>query len=116
MFFFQQASLDEPTGTVVLHRTEPTRLQTLALQLSEKINTLMDHTERIAQIKSGEMGTQFNRNQRMQNELVALIFSIYFCTSCLEGQPQQNQQQGNYKQQGNWKGGNKGKGNQSKFS
>jgi hypothetical protein len=36
-------------------------------------------------------------------------------TFCLEGQPQQNQQQGNYKQQGNWKGGNKGKGNQSKF-
>ncbi len=47
-----------------MHRTEPTRLQTLALQLSEKINTLMDHTERISQLKSGEMGTTFNRNQR----------------------------------------------------
>jgi translation initiation factor 3 subunit C len=58
------ASLDEPTGVVVLHRTEPTRLQTLALQLSEKINQLMDHTERIGQLKSGDMGTSFNRNQR----------------------------------------------------
>lgn len=46
-----------------MHRTEPTRLQTLALQLSEKLNLLMDHTERISQLKSGEMGS-YNRNQR----------------------------------------------------
>lgn len=60
------ASLDEPTETVVMHRTEPTKLQTLALQLSEKITTLMDHTERIMQIKGGEIGTMFSRNQHGQ--------------------------------------------------
>lgn len=58
------ASLDEPTQTVVMHRTEPTKLQTLAQQLSEKINNLMDQTERMVQIKGGEMGPFLPRNQR----------------------------------------------------
>lgn len=58
------ASLDEPTETIIMHRTEPTRLQTLALQLSEKISTLMDQTERMMQVKGGELGALFTRNQR----------------------------------------------------
>lgn len=65
------ASLDEPTQTVIMHRTEPTKLQTLALQLSEKITTLMDQTERMIQIKGGEMGGFFQRNtgqQQNQNQ------------------------------------------------
>lgn len=60
--FVLKASLDEPTQTVIMHRTEPTKLQTLALQLSEKITTLMDQTERTIQIKGGEMGGFFQRN------------------------------------------------------
>lgn len=32
-----QASMDEPTKTIVLHRTEPTRLQSMLLQLSDKV-------------------------------------------------------------------------------
>jgi len=47
-----------------MHRTEPTRLQTLALQLSEKITNLMDQTERMIQLKGGEMGAFLTRNQR----------------------------------------------------
>jgi translation initiation factor 3 subunit C len=58
------ASLDEPTQTVVMHRTEPTRLQTLALQLSEKITNLMDQTERMVQLKGGEISAFMTRNQR----------------------------------------------------
>lgn len=58
------ASLDEPTQTVVMHRTEPTKLQTLAQQLSEKITNLMDQTERMIQIKGGEMSAFLTRNQR----------------------------------------------------
>ena len=57
------ASLDEPTQTVIMHRTEPTKLQTLALQMSEKITTLMDQTERMIQIKGGEMSAFFTRNR-----------------------------------------------------
>jgi translation initiation factor 3 subunit C len=61
---FVKASLDEPTQTVIMHRTEPTKLQTLALQLSEKITTLMDQTERMIQIKGGEMSAFFTRNRK----------------------------------------------------
>jgi translation initiation factor 3 subunit C len=64
VLYFLKASLDEPTQTVVMHRTEPTRLQTLALQLSEKITNLMDQTERMIQLKGGEMGAFLTRNQR----------------------------------------------------
>lgn len=65
------ASLDEPTQTVIMHRTEPTKLQTLALQLSEKITSLMDQTERMIQIKGGEMGSFFQRNSK--------LFPLYVC-------------------------------------
>ena len=48
-----QASLDEPTQCVVMHRTEPTRLQSLALQLSEKVSSLVDFNERMMEAKQG---------------------------------------------------------------
>ena len=51
-----QASLDEPTQTVIMHRTEPSRLQSLALQLSEKVGTLVENNERILEIKQGNFG------------------------------------------------------------
>ncbi|CAI9724313.1 translation initiation factor 3 subunit C [Octopus vulgaris] len=47
------ASLDEPTQTVVMHRTEPSRLQSLALQLSEKVANLVENNERILENKPG---------------------------------------------------------------
>lgn len=34
------ASMDEPSKTVVLHRTEPTRLQSVLLQVSDKVSFL----------------------------------------------------------------------------
>ena len=38
LFSFPQASWDEPTQTVVMHHgAEPTLLQSLALQLAEKV-------------------------------------------------------------------------------
>ncbi|KAK3775468.1 hypothetical protein RRG08_027224 [Elysia crispata] len=55
------ASLDEPTQIVVMHRTEPTRLQSLALQLSEKVGSLVDNNERIMEIKQGNFFF-FNKN------------------------------------------------------
>ena len=69
-----KASLDEPSQTVVMHRTEPTKLQTLALQLSEKITTLMDQTERMIQIKGGEMSAFFTRNQRNLFKILTFKF------------------------------------------
>lgn len=50
------ASLDEPTQSVVMHRTEPSRLQGLALQMAEKINYLVDQNVRVSEHK--QYGTE----------------------------------------------------------
>ncbi|XP_014246697.1 eukaryotic translation initiation factor 3 subunit C [Cimex lectularius] len=47
------ASLDDPSQTVVMHRSEPSRLQSLALQLADKVNNLVDSNERIFDTKLG---------------------------------------------------------------
>merc|ERR1712018_224091 len=49
-----QASWDQPTQSLVLHHgAEPTYLQSLTLQLSDKLNTLVEHHERILDFKYG---------------------------------------------------------------
>lgn len=57
------ASLDEPTRAVVMHRTEPSRIQSLALQLADKVNTLLDYNERLWELKMTPMG-HFNQGGR----------------------------------------------------
>lgn len=47
------ASLDEPTQSVVMHRTEPSRLQSMSLQLADKLSNLVDNNERILKIRQG---------------------------------------------------------------
>lgn len=59
--FLPQASLDQPTQTVVMHRTEPTSLQNMALQLAEKLGGLVENNERIFDLKQGVYGGYFNR-------------------------------------------------------
>jgi len=65
------ASLDEPTQSVVMHRTEPTRLQSLALQLSEKVSSLVECNEKLLEMKQGnyffQKGGQYNRDGQQQN-------------------------------------------------
>ncbi|XP_041094754.1 eukaryotic translation initiation factor 3 subunit C isoform X3 [Polyodon spathula] len=58
------ASLDQPTQTVMMHRTEPTSLQNVALQLAEKLGGLMENNERVFDLKQGIYGGYFNREQR----------------------------------------------------
>jgi len=64
------ASLDEPTQSIVMHRTEPSRLQGLALQMAEKINYLVDQNVRVSEHK--QYGTErggrgnYDRNQDRQ--------------------------------------------------
>ncbi|KAL1440751.1 hypothetical protein MTO96_009288 [Rhipicephalus appendiculatus] len=47
------ASLDEPNLMVVLHKTEPSRIQALALQLCDKVTNLVDYNDRLLEIKLG---------------------------------------------------------------
>ena len=41
------ASLDEPTDCLIMHRVEPTRLQLLALHLTDKLTQLADNNEQV---------------------------------------------------------------------
>merc|ERR1719438_387147 len=41
------ASLDQPSQCIVMHRTEPSRVQALALQLSDKVSQLVENNERL---------------------------------------------------------------------
>lgn len=63
------ASLDEPSDSVVMHRTEPSRLQSLALQLADKVGNLVEHNERILEMKQGNyyMRGQTQGGMRGQN-------------------------------------------------
>ncbi|XP_077995240.1 eukaryotic translation initiation factor 3 subunit C-like [Glandiceps talaboti] len=59
------ASWDEPSHCVVMHRCEPTRLQSMSLQLSEKVQSLVENNERLMEMKSGNVLRQ-NQNQQQQ--------------------------------------------------
>uniref|UniRef100_A0A8D0Y9K9 Eukaryotic translation initiation factor 3 subunit C n=1 Tax=Sus scrofa TaxID=9823 RepID=A0A8D0Y9K9_PIG len=52
-----------PTQTVVMHRTEPTAQQNLALQLAEKLGSLVENNERVFDHKQGTYGGYF-RDQK----------------------------------------------------
>lgn len=41
------ASWDQPTGSVVLHKVEPTKLQALALQFADKAAAFVENNERM---------------------------------------------------------------------
>ncbi|XP_067881210.1 eukaryotic translation initiation factor 3 subunit C, partial [Heterodontus francisci] len=58
------ASLDQPTQTVVMHRTEPTSLQNMALQLAEKLGNLVENNERVFDLKQGTYSGYFSRDQK----------------------------------------------------
>ncbi|XP_017476392.1 PREDICTED: eukaryotic translation initiation factor 3 subunit C [Rhagoletis zephyria] len=69
------ASLDDPSETVVMHRSEPSRLQALAMQFVDKVTNLVDVNEKVFDMKQGNffqrgnMGNRergYNRNQNNQ--------------------------------------------------
>ncbi|KAL4433586.1 hypothetical protein ABPG75_000027 [Micractinium tetrahymenae] len=77
------ASHDQPTGTIVVHHVEPTRLQTLAGTFSDKASLLVDLNERALAMRTGALhtdedegegrrgqdGTQGGRRTRMGGRL-----------------------------------------------
>ncbi|KAI1702154.1 PCI domain-containing protein [Ditylenchus destructor] len=52
------ATLDEPTGCLIMHRIEPSRLQLLALNVTDKLNQLADNNEQILDPARGKTGYQ----------------------------------------------------------
>ncbi|XP_065365981.1 eukaryotic translation initiation factor 3 subunit C [Calliphora vicina] len=61
------ASLDDPTETVVMHRSEPSRLQALAMQFVDKVTNLVDVNEKIFDMKQGNFFQRGNMNMRNRN-------------------------------------------------
>jgi len=51
------ASLDQPSQCIVMHRSEPSRLQSIALQLSDKVSQLVENNERLLE-QRGQGGWQ----------------------------------------------------------
>jgi len=50
------ASWDQPTGSIIMHKVEPTRLQSLGLQLAEKAAVLVEFNERLLDSRTGSYG------------------------------------------------------------
>ena len=59
------ASMDEPTECMVMHRTEPSRLQALSLQLSDKLAQLVENNERLLELRPG--GRNFLYSTELKN-------------------------------------------------
>merc|ERR1719334_1433171 len=58
------ASMDQPSQCIVMHRSEPSRLQSLALQLSDKIGQLVENNERLLEQRGQGWGGQRNWDNR----------------------------------------------------
>eukprot|EP00585_Thalassiosira_rotula_P007583 CAMPEP_0196148232 /NCGR_PEP_ID=MMETSP0910-20130528/27293_1 /TAXON_ID=49265 /ORGANISM="Thalassiosira rotula, Strain GSO102" /LENGTH=1019 /DNA_ID=CAMNT_0041410875 /DNA_START=161 /DNA_END=3222 /DNA_ORIENTATION=+ len=58
------ASWDQPTGTIVMRKIEPSALQILALQFAEKAASLVDANERLLDAKTGNYGYKDGDNWR----------------------------------------------------
>ena len=54
------ASMDEPSECMIMHRTEPSRLQSLSLQLSDKLAQLVENNERLLELRPGGMIFRFH--------------------------------------------------------
>jgi len=58
------ASLDEPTQCMVMHRSEPSRLQSLSMQLADKVCQLVENNERMLEFRSGWGGDRGGQGGR----------------------------------------------------
>ena len=67
-----------------MHRSEPSRLQSLALQLADKINNFVDSNERILETKQGNF---FSRGMNQVRAVLrqGLRFYIFFFRGISEG-------------------------------
>merc|ERR1719270_3277265 len=62
------ASLDQPTQCIVMHRSEPSRVQALALQLSDKVSQLVENNERLLEQRGLGGGGWQNRGWENRGE------------------------------------------------
>lgn len=68
------ASLDDPTDAVVMHRSEPSRLQALSMQLADKVTNFVDANERIFEVKQGSNFYQRGNQTKNFVSIVSFVF------------------------------------------
>lgn len=61
-----------------MHRTEPTSLQNMALQLAEKLGSLVENNERVFDLKQGVYGGYFNRGEFIQHAICIMYVGVLF--------------------------------------
>merc|ERR1711865_981330 len=57
------ACWDQPTNAIVMHQSEPSRLQTLALQFAEKASTFVENNEKLLDVRTGGYGFKYDKNK-----------------------------------------------------
>jgi len=79
------ASWDQPTGSVVMHKVEPSRLQYLSMQFAERAAQAVENNERMLDSRTGGYGYKFDakpQKERWQDR------------DQRQNRPYQNRQQG----------------------
>ncbi|KAH8253984.1 hypothetical protein KR032_007896 [Drosophila birchii] len=96
------ASLDDPSETVVMHRSEPSRLQALAMQFVDKVTNLVDVNEKVFDMKQGnffQRGNMGNRGDRGYNRNQNNQGGNWAGQRRGSGNRNRNQQRGHHKNQ-----------------
>merc|ERR1711935_384511 len=62
------ACWDQPTNAIVMHQSEPSRLQTLALQFAEKAATFVENNEKLLDVRTGGYGFKYDKNKDGANQ------------------------------------------------
>merc|ERR1719158_1049745 len=57
------ACWDQPTNAIVMHQSEPSRLQTLALQFAEKAATFVENNEKLLDVRTGGYGFKYDKSK-----------------------------------------------------
>lgn len=63
-----RASWDQPTASIVMRRTEPSRLQSLALQLSSKVSNMTENNEKLMDAKNGGVDRERKEDDRNKSD------------------------------------------------
>lgn len=84
-------SWDQPTSTIVMHDTQPTRLQDLCAQFTEKAGVLVDLNERALQMRTGgqrdadEEGGRFGEGGSFQGSRRCVVSSLMLILETCRG-------------------------------
>eukprot|EP00656_Telonema_subtile_P020405 TRINITY_DN2152_c0_g1_i1.p1 TRINITY_DN2152_c0_g1~~TRINITY_DN2152_c0_g1_i1.p1 ORF type:complete len:416 (-),score=116.58 TRINITY_DN2152_c0_g1_i1:197-1444(-) len=57
------ACWDQTTNAIVMHQSEPSKLQTLALQFADKAATFVENNEKLLDVRTGGYGFKYDKNK-----------------------------------------------------